>query len=95
MSGVGAGEKADFIRRRLAPRQHANPDMVISAYERGSFDGNLLDLFEPGFSPAFFPQFLDNTAFPPDWFERTSHCARECTQCGYCEQAFKRIVQSF
>ena len=69
--------------------------MVISAYERGSFDGNLLDLFEPGFSPAFFPQFLDNTAFPADWFERTSHCARECTQCGYCEQAFKRIVQSF
>lgn len=80
---------------KLATRQHANPDMVISAYERGSFDGNLLDLFEPGFSPAFFPQFLDNTAFPSDWFEKTSRCARECTQCGYCEQAFRQIAKSF
>ena len=70
---------------KLATRQHANPDMVISAYERGTFEGNLLDLFEPGFSPAFYPQFIDNSAFPSDWFERTSFCSRECTNCGYCE----------
>ncbi len=80
---------------KLATRQHANPGMVIGAYERGSFDGNLLDLFEPGFSPTFFPQFLDNTAFPADWFDRTSHCARECASCGYCEKVFPQIAQSF
>ena len=80
---------------KLATRQHANPDMVISAYERGAFEGNLLDLFEPGFSPAFFPQFVDNAAFPSDWFDRTSSCPRECTQCGYCESTLAKVLKSF
>ena len=78
---------------KLATRQHANPDMVISAYERGSFDGNLLDLFEPGFSPAFFPAFLDNSAFPSDWFVRTSACQRECEGCGYCDRVFSVVCR--
>ena len=76
---------------KLATRQHATPDMVISAYERGSFEGNLLDLFEPGFSPAFFPEFIDNVAFPPDWFDRTSTCDRECTECGYCDKVLASV----
>ena len=80
---------------KLATRQHANPDMVISAYERGEFEGNLLDLFEPGFSPAFFPNFIDNVAFPSDWFERTSACARECAECGYCENIMRQVTKSF
>ena len=80
---------------KLATRQHANPDMVISAYERGSFEGNLLDLFEPGFSPAFYPEFLDNTAFPSGWFERTSACARECAGCGYCERVWNLVAGRF
>ena len=79
---------------KLATRQHANPDMVIGAYERGSFEGNLLDLFEPGFSPAFYPRFIDNTAFPPDWFERTGSCSRECEDCGYCEMCLKNVLKS-
>jgi len=79
---------------KLATRQHANPDMVISAYERGSFDGNLLDLFEPGFSPAFFPVFVDNTAFPADWFDRVASCVRECGNCGYCERTFRTVGKS-
>ena len=80
---------------KLATRQHANPDMVISAYERGSFEGNLLDLFEPGFSPAFFPNFIDNAAFPSNWFEKTSACARECAGCGYCEGVMAQAMKSF
>ena len=76
---------------KLATRQHANPDMVISAYERGCFEGNLLDLFEPGFSPAFIPNFIDNAAFPPDWFDRTSTCDRECTECGYCDKVLESV----
>lgn len=79
---------------KLATRQHANPDMVISAYERGSFDGNLLDLFEPGFSPAFYPRFIDNSAFPQDWFDRTSSCARECAECGYCDHTLGTVCKS-
>ena len=80
---------------KLATRQHANPGMVISAYERGEFGGNLLDLFEPGFSPAFYPDFIDNAAFPADWFERTSACARECAECGYCENALNLVACRF
>jgi len=80
---------------KLATRQHANPDMVISAYERGAFEGNLLDLLEPGFSPAFFPNFVDNAAFQPDWFERTSTCSRECGECGYCEEVLGSCMKSF
>jgi len=79
----------------LATRQHANPDMVISAYERGAFEGNLLDLFEPGFSPAFFPNFIDNAAFPSDWFDRASSCPHECSQCGYCESVLAKVLKSF
>ena len=82
----------DFVK--LATRQHASPRMVIEAYARGEFRGNLLDLLEPGFSPAFRPRFIDNAAFPPDWFERTGSCARECTGCGYCENIFGRLTKT-
>ena len=78
---------------KLATRQHANPDMVISAYERGSFEGNLLDLFEPGFSPAFFPRFIDNAAFPSDWFDRTSACPGDRADCGYCGRVFGEVLK--
>ena len=79
---------------KLATRQHANPDMVIGAYERRSYGGNLLDLLEPGFSPSFFPRYIDNAAFPPDWFEKTGACPRECTACGYCEQVFETVCRT-
>ena len=82
----------DFVK--LATRQHASPRMVMEAYARGEFRGNLLDLLEPGFSPAFRPTFIDNAAFPPDWFVRTGACPRECTGCGYCERVFARVSRS-
>lgn len=78
---------------KLATRQHANPDMVMTAYESGRFEGNLIDLFEPGFSPAFFPHFIDNTAFPSDWFEKTSVCRHECASCGYCERVCASVLK--
>ena len=79
---------------KLATRQHANPDMVIGAYERRSYGGNLLDLLEPGFSPSFFPKYIDNAAFPPNWFEKTGACPRECTGCGYCERVFETVCRT-
>ena len=81
----------DFVK--LATRQHASPRMVTEAYVRGEFRGNLLDLLEPGFAPAFCPHSVDNAAFPPDWFERTSACPRECTDCGYCERTWRAVVR--
>lgn len=85
-------ELVDVVK--LATRQHANPDMVISAYERGSFEGNLLDLFEPGFSPSFYPLFVDNTVFPPDWQTMSASCVRECASCGYCEKVWDLVAKS-
>ena len=82
----------DFVK--LATRQHASPRLVVGAYAAGEWRGNLLDLLEPGFSPAFCPAALDNAAFPPDWFARTGACARECTGCGYCEEVLKRVLVS-
>lgn len=81
----------DFVK--LATRQHASPRRVIEAYARGEYRGDLLDLLEPGFGPAFRPRVLDNTAFPDEWFARTSACVRECTACGYCERVLSRIVR--
>lgn len=79
----------DFVK--LATRQHASPRMVVDAYVRGEYRGNLLDLLEPGFSPAFRPRFIDNAAFPADWFEKSGSCARGCTECGYCEKVWKTV----
>jgi collagenase-like PrtC family protease len=79
---------------KLATRQHANPRMVIGAYAEGRFRGNLLDLLEPGFSPAFAPRFIDNAAFPSDWAERTGQCAGGCESCTYCKQTLEKVLVS-
>ena len=76
---------------KLATRMHALPAMVIDAYARENYSGNLADLFEPGHGPAFAPYVIDNDRFPPDWFERTSTCDKACHRCGYCE-AIKEMV---
>ena len=81
----------DFVK--LATRQHSMLHLVLDAYSSRSFRGNLLDLLEPGFAPAFGRAgvLLDNSAFPSDWAEKTSRCSRECTDCGYCENVFDMI----
>lgn len=77
---------------KLATRMHACPEAVISAYARRQWRGNLLDLFEPGFGPAFAPNVVDNRAFPEDWFERTSACDRQCHKCGYCASVLETVL---
>jgi hypothetical protein len=81
----------DFVK--LATRQHSMFRLVAEAYTSGSFKGNLLDLLEPGFAPAFGRAgvILDNSAFPSDWADKVSCCKRECNYCGYCEEVFERI----
>jgi collagenase-like PrtC family protease len=79
---------------KLATRMHANPRLVIDAYAGGRHRGNLLDLMEPGFSPAFAPQIVDNDRFPDDWFGRTSACDRHCEACGYCAEVMDRVLIS-
>ena len=79
---------------KLATRQHAYPRSVISAYVHQKWDGNLLELLEPGYSPAFFPREFDNTAFPDDFWEKVSHCQNGCNGCGYCEEVLKEVFKT-
>ena len=84
----------DFVK--LATRQHSMPRLVVDAYVTGEFRGNLLDLLEPGFSPAFAKGrvAIDNTRFPEDWALKVGRCDRECTDCGYCEKVFAEVSGS-
>ncbi len=84
-----------FDTVKLATRMHARPRTVIDAYVNRRFRGNLLDLMEPGFGPAFAPSVIDNTRFPDDWFERTSTCDRRCHACDYCALVLERVMVDF
>ena len=77
---------------KLATRMHARPGMVLDAYVRRRFHGNLLDLFEPGFGPAFAPFIIDNDRFPADWMVRVSACGRDCHRCDYCRSVLDRVL---
>jgi len=77
---------------KLATRMHARPRAVVHAYATGRHRGNLLDLLEPGFAPAFAPHVLENARFPDDWFARTSTCLHRCEQCGYCAEVLRRVL---
>jgi collagenase-like PrtC family protease len=78
---------------KLATRQHTHPRMVIDAYANRQHNGNLLDLFEPCFSPAFAPYAIDNTAFPDDWFDKTSSCSGNCHKCNYCNNNISKVLK--
>ena len=77
---------------KLATRMHARPRRVIAAYARRSYSGNLLDLFEPSHAPLIAPYILDNTRFPPDWFDHILSCDKHCEQCDYCASVLDRVL---
>lgn len=82
--------KVDLVK--LATRLHERPHVVIGAYVRGRYAGNLLDLMEPGFSPLLAPHVVDNARFPADWFQTVSTCDRRCHRCGYCAAVLERAL---
>ncbi|MGI6537194.1 MAG: hypothetical protein ACOX22_02400 [Caldicoprobacterales bacterium] len=77
---------------KLATRMHSLPGMVIQSYVKGEYFGNLLDLFEPGYGPAFAPYVIDNKRFPDDWFDTTSHCNKKCHECSYCSRVLEKTL---
>lgn len=83
-----------FTEAKLATRMHSNPRRVISAYVRGRFPGNMLDLTEPSFSRRFQDHILDATRFPDDWFEKTTNCSKNCHTCGYCKKVAQHMLVS-
>lgn len=82
-----------FSVMKLATRMHSNPRMVIRAYCRQKFSGNLPDLLEPGHGRLFAPNIIDNTRFPEDWFQRTTACDKRCEGCDYCSSVLNRVLR--
>lgn len=74
---------------KLATRTHSRPALVVSAYARGKFSGNLLDLCEPGFGSVFYPYIIDNTCMPKDFFTQVTNCNKQCHTCDYCRRTLE------
>lgn len=77
---------------KLATRAHHLPIMVIGAYARRRYFGNLLDLFEPGYAPAFFPYVIDSSKIPEDFFDATTSCNKKCETCDYCRRVLEAAL---
>ena len=80
---------------KLATRTHAHPGLVISAYARGKFSGNLLDLCEPGYGSIYAPYVIDNTRMPKDFFATVTSCDKQCHKCDYCRGALEKALIKF
>ena len=96
---AGLLEHASFIRPediakyaeyaplvKLATRTHPNPRLVIDAYSRGRFTGNLFDLTEPSHGVWFRGKGLDGARMPDEWHRTKSRCDRNCAACGLCRR---------
>lgn len=81
-----------FSEVKLATRMHVRPQMVLAAYIRGSFKGNLLDLTEPSYSSLFRGYLLDNTKIDPRWAATAYACRKNCDECNRCGRAVKEAV---
>ncbi len=78
-----------FDGYKIATRLHPSPRRVIEAYTKGKFMGSVTELTEPGYQRGGV--YLDNTAFPEDWFRRTSDCSHRCEECGYCQEVMDKV----
>ncbi len=76
---------------KVATRMHLLPMVVVDAYAKRSYHGNLADLFEPGHGPLFAPLVVDNDRFPENWHERITACDKNCLTCDYCESVMKQV----
>ncbi len=81
-----------FDTVKLATRMHELPGMVIGAYVRGYYYGNLLDLLEPGLGRVIAPYVINNSSFPSDWFTNISSCDRMCSKCEYCKLTLEKVL---
>ena len=66
--------------------------VLVDAYAKAEYRGNLLDLLEPGYGPVLAPYVIDNDKFPADWFEQTSRCSKKCEQCTYCKSVLEQVL---
>ncbi len=81
-----------FNEVKLATRMHQRPEMVIAAYCRGRFNGNLLDLTEPSFSHLFKGYVLDNTRISSEDALKLFGCDHRCHRCNACMRLAKEAL---
>lgn len=84
---------------KLATRIHPFPAILIRAYTKGYWDGDITQLTEPGFSDVIEPDILKNSDVPNEYWQRKTVCLRAknhgltmyCKDCGYCESLYQNI----
>lgn len=81
-----------FQTIKIATRINPEPARVIEAYCKGSYDGNLFNLFEPNHSKLLFPYVFNNKKFPENWFQKVLSCNKECSKCNFCEMTFQKVL---
>ena len=79
---------------KLATRISPNPVAILEAYLHGRYAGNTLELLEPNYAPLFYPQVLNNSAFPANYFDIRHNCSGNCGSCGYCEALYPEISET-
>jgi len=84
--------KDQFPVAKLATRLHSNPGKVISAYVKGRYEGNLLDLLEPGMSALFAPEIIDNPRFPAEWVDQLIKYRTSKDRDTFCPQVPYRVL---
>ena len=77
---------------KLATRTHPNPRLVIDAYSRGRFTGNLFDLTEPNHGPRFKGKVLDGARVTDAWWRTKARCNRDCASCGLCRRVLAEAL---
>lgn len=77
-----------FDSFKLATRVNRCPEIVLTAYVNGAYDGSILDLMEPDHREIMNGHKIDNKHFPIDFGMHVASCSKECDSCGYCERVF-------
>ena len=80
-----------FDTIKLATRESSEPEYTLLAYTTEKWNGNLLDILEPGHGNVEGMPLVINSRFPEDWFEHTTHCGHHCDSCGYCKTVFEKV----
>jgi ferredoxin len=81
-----------FDTMKLATRVSKYPSMILNAFVRGSFNGNLLELLEPDYSAGLFPYIINNRCFPENFGKYILLCNKKCQDCGYCESVLENVL---
>lgn len=71
---------------KLATRVSERPAMILAAYARGRFSGDLLSLTEPDLSGLFLPRVLSGQRMPEDFLRHSGDRV-------YCEELFHRVTE--